>query len=91
MGSFYTTCSVSHMVLTNQKTSIQLLVPNYSTDFKEHLGMIVSNDGAQGFFAVFGFPIHGRYYDYCKVQIFFGNSETIRLFIFKNNIIHGKY
>lgn len=64
MGSFYTTCSVSHMVLTNQKTSIQLLVPNYSTDLKEHLGMIVSNDGCQGFFAVFGFPIHGRYYDY---------------------------
>lgn len=28
---------------------------------------------------------------YSKVQIFFGNSETIRLFIFKNNIIHGKY
>jgi hypothetical protein len=26
--------------------------------------MIVSNDGAQGFFAPFGFPIHGRYYDY---------------------------
>jgi len=68
MGSYYTTCSVSHMVLTNQKTSIQLLVPNYSTDLKEHLGMIVSNDGAQAFFAPFGFPIHGRYYDYGGIE-----------------------
>lgn len=68
MGSFYTTCSISHMVLSNQKTSIQLLVPNYSTDFKEHLGMIVSNDGSQCFFAPFGFPIHGRYYDYGGIE-----------------------
>lgn len=68
MGSFYTTCSVSHMVLTNQKTSIQLLVPNYSTDFQEHLGMIVSNYGSQCFFAPFGFPIHGRYYDYGGIE-----------------------
>jgi hypothetical protein len=64
MGSFYSTCSVSNMTLTNQKTSILLLAPGYSTDFKGHLNMIVSNDGAQAFFSPFGFPIHGEYDDY---------------------------
>jgi hypothetical protein len=52
------------MVLRNQKTSIQLLVPSYCTDLNGHKGMIVSNDGAQCFFSVFGFPIHGKYDDY---------------------------
>ena len=64
MGSFYSTCSASGMTLTSQKTSILLLAPGYSTDFKEHLGMIVSNDGCQAFFSPFGFPIHGEYDDY---------------------------
>jgi len=64
MGSFYSTCSVSSMTLVNQKTSILLLAPGYSTDFSEHLGMIVSNDGPQAFFSPFGFPIHGEYDDY---------------------------
>jgi hypothetical protein len=64
MGSFYSTCSVSSMTLSNQKTSIQLLSPGYSTDFKEHMNMMVSNDGAQAFFSPFGFPIHGEYDDY---------------------------
>jgi len=64
MGSFYSTCSVSHMTLTNQKTSILLLVPGYSQDFQEHKNMIVSNDGSQAFFSPFGFPIHGEYDDY---------------------------
>lgn len=64
MGSFYSTCSVSNMTLSNQKTSVQLLSPGYSTDFKGHMNMIVSNDGAQAFFSPFGFPIHGRYDDY---------------------------
>ena len=52
------------MTLIRQKTSIQLLVPGYSTDYKEHMGMIVSNDGAQCFFSPFGFTIHGTYDDY---------------------------
>jgi len=64
MGSFYSTCSVSNMTLTNQRTSILLLAPGYSTDFKEHLNMIVSNDSSQAFFSPFGFPIHGEYDDY---------------------------
>ena len=63
MGSFYSTCSASGMTLTGQKTSILLLVPGYSSNFKEHLGMIVS-DGCQTFFSPFGFPIHGEYDDY---------------------------
>jgi hypothetical protein len=64
MGSFYSTCSVSNMTLSNQKTSVQLISPGYSTDFKGHMNMVVSNDGAQAFFSPFGFPIHGRYDDY---------------------------
>lgn len=68
MGSFYSTCSVSNMTLTNQKTSILLLAPGYSTDFKGYLNMIVSNDGSQAFFSPFGFPIHGEYYDYGRIE-----------------------
>ena len=64
MGSFFMTCSISHMTLNNQKTSIQLLVPGYSTDYSEHMSGICSNEGAQAFFSPFGFPIHGRYDDY---------------------------
>lgn len=64
MGSFYSTCSITNMTLSQQKTSILLLVPGYSTDYKEHMGMIVSNDGSQCFFSPFGFPIHGIYDDY---------------------------
>lgn len=68
MGSFYSTCSITHMVLKNQKTSIQLLVPSYCTDLNGHKGMIVSNEGAQCFFSVFGFPIHGKYDDYGNLR-----------------------
>ena len=64
MGSFYSTCSVSNMTLSSQKTSILILAPGYDITFKEHLNMIVSNDGAQAFFSPFGFPIHGEYDDY---------------------------
>lgn len=52
------------MTLTNQRTSILILVPGYDISFKEHLNMIVSNDGSQAFFSPFGFPIHGKYDDY---------------------------
>ena len=70
MGSFYLTCSVSHMTLNHQKTSVQLLVPKYNTkqysslNFEEHMNIICSNDGSQTFFSPFGFPIRGRYDDY---------------------------
>ena len=68
MGSFYLTCSISHMTLTNQKTSVQLLIPKMdykgNTELKEHKNLICTNDGAQAFFSPFGFPIKGEYYDY---------------------------
>ena len=63
MGSFYSSCSVSGMTLSHQKTSILLLTPN-GESFSDHLNMIVSNDGCQAFFSPFGFPIHGVYDDY---------------------------
>lgn len=64
MGSFYSTCSISHMTLKNQKTSIQILAPNYNLSMGgDRLGLIVSNDGAQALFSPFGFPIHGEYSD----------------------------
>lgn len=68
MGSFYSTCSITHMTLKNQKTSIQLLVPSYCTDLNAHKGMIVSNEGSQAFFSVFGFPINGKYDDYGHIR-----------------------
>ena len=74
MGSFYLTCSISHMTLNHQKTSVQLLVPKYNTkqysslSFEEHMNIICSNDGAQAFFSPFGFPIHGRYDDYGHIH-----------------------
>jgi len=68
MGSFYSTCSVSNMTLSSQNTSILILAPSYDTTFKEHLNMIVSNDGAQAFFSPFGFPIHGTYDDYGYIE-----------------------
>lgn len=68
MGSFYLTCSISHMTLTNQKTSVQLLIPKMdykgNTELKEYKNLICTNDGAQAFFSPFGFPIKGEYYDY---------------------------
>jgi hypothetical protein len=76
MGSFYSSCSISHMRLNNQKTSIQLLVPSYSTDLGDHKSMIVSNDGAQGFYSPFGFPIHGRYYDYGYLEDIVEDNNT---------------
>lgn len=69
MGSFFLTCSVSHMTLNYQNTSVQLIIPKYETEeysslsLKEHMRCICSNDGAQEFFSPFGFPIHGKYDD----------------------------
>lgn len=62
MGSFYSSCSISGMTLSHQKTSILLLTPN--AELSEHLDMIVCNDGCQAFFSPFAFPIHGVYDDY---------------------------
>jgi hypothetical protein len=76
MGSFYSSCSISHMRLTNQKTSVQLLVPGYGTDLQSHKGMIVSNEGAQAFYSPFGFPIHGRYYDYGYLEDIIEDNNT---------------
>lgn len=87
MGSFYSTCSVSHMTLTNQKTSIQLLVPN-NKSLKEHKSMIVSNDGAQEFYSPFGFPIHGRYDDYGHLQNIKEDGNTKMLEDFFNMSIY---
>lgn len=67
MGSFYSSCSVSGMTLSHQKTSILLLTPN-AESFSEHLNMIVCNDGCQAFFSPFGFPIHGNYDDYGYIR-----------------------
>ena len=64
MGSFYSSCSISHMTLSNQKTSVLLLIPGWETDIHDHRGMIVSSENAQAFYSPFGFPIHGEYYDY---------------------------
>jgi hypothetical protein len=88
MGSFYSTCSVSHMTLTNQKTSIQLLVPN-NKSLKEHKSMIVSNDGAQEFYSPFGFPIHGRYDDYGHLQNIKEDGNTKMLEDFFNMSIYN--
>jgi hypothetical protein len=63
------------MTLTNQKTSIQLLVPN-TKSLKEHKSMIVSNDGSQEFYSPFGFPIHGRYYDYGYLEDIVEDNNT---------------
>lgn len=62
MGSFYSSCSISGMTLSHQKTSILLLTPN--SELSEHRDMIVCNDGCQAFFSPFAFPIHGVYDDY---------------------------
>jgi len=68
MGSFYSTCSVSGMTLSHQKTSVLLLIPKHDTSFENNLNMIVSNDGCQSFFSPFGFPIHGNYDDYGYIE-----------------------
>lgn len=79
MGSFFTTCSVTNMVLNNQKTSVQLLVPHSYGNYDEHRGMVVSNEGTQAFFSPFGFPIHGRYYDYGRITDYVRDENIERI------------
>lgn len=76
MGSFYSSCSVSHMRLIDQKTSIQLLVPGYSTNLESYKSMIVSNDGCQALYSPFAFPIHGTYYDYGRIDNIIEDKNT---------------
>lgn len=67
MGSFFTTCSISHSTITEQqKTTVQLLVPTSKYTSLDK-GMIVSNDGSMAYFTPFGFPIHGEYNDYGRI------------------------
>lgn len=84
MGSFYSSCSISHMTLSNQKTSVLLLIPGWGTDIHDHRGMIVSNEGSQAFYSPFGFPIHGEYYDYGYLENIKEDSNTKMLEEFFN-------
>lgn len=73
MGSFYATCSVSDMTITDgDEMYIQLIVPTwvrnpYSIDGEKHgcgeKGLRVSNEGSLGEFVPFGLPILGKYAD----------------------------
>jgi hypothetical protein len=56
------------MTLSNQKTSVLLLIPGWGTDIHDHRGMIVSNEGSQAFYSPFAFPIHGKYHDYGHLE-----------------------
>lgn len=68
MGSFNVTCSLSDTVIQEgQRTSVQILVPGYSGDFKSYRNLIVG-DGCQAFFAPFAFPINGIYADYGRIN-----------------------
>lgn len=87
MGSFFSSCSISHMRLLNQKTSIQLLVPN-STNLSGHKSMIVTNEGSQAFYSPFAFPIHGTYDDYGYLQDIKEDNNTKMLEEFFNMNIY---
>ena len=93
MGSFYSTCSISNMTLTHQKTSVLLLSPNHNISFEDHLGMIVSNDRCQTFFSPFGFPIHGEYDDYGYItnikEVNFTKDGDYAIKVEGNLTIHG--
>lgn len=84
MGSFYSTCSISGMTLTKQKTSILLLAPGFYTDTFEGRGMIVSNRMAQYHWVPFGFPMRGEYDDYGYIINFEENEFTKMLEQFFN-------
>jgi hypothetical protein len=72
------------MTLSNQKTSVLLLIPGWGTDIHDHRGMIVSNEGSQAFYSPFGFPIHGEYYDYGYLENIKEDSNTKMLEQFFN-------
>lgn len=76
MGSFYSTCSISHMTLMGgMKVVRYLLVPTKahldgydSRHLLKEKGLMVSNDGAMAMFVPFGFAIRGEYYDYGRLE-----------------------
>lgn len=87
MGSFYTTCSISNLTITKQKTSIILLTPSYSMSYEGHRGMVL-NEGCGTFFAPFGFPIRGEYYDYGYLENIEYDKNVEMLEDFFNLSIH---
>lgn len=79
MGSFYATCSITDLSITDgDPTYIQLLVPSWRSSSQYALdnedsgcgekGLRVSNDGALCEFSPFGFPIEGEYADYGDID-----------------------
>lgn len=86
MGSFYSSCSISHMRLYNQKTSVQLLAPN-NTDIQEYKSMIVGS-GCQSLYSPFGFPINGVYDDYGHLSDIVEDRNTKMLEEFFNISIY---
>lgn len=83
MGSFYSTCSITHMTLNNQRVARLYLLPSghwdrsnigkegvYDTrkEMISSKGLLVSNDGCQGMFCAVGFPVFGTYYDYGNIE-----------------------
>jgi len=82
MGSFYSRCLVSNMILTNQKTSVILLVPNISEN--DDKSMIIADNGCQEYYSPFGFPINGEYYDYGHIDNIIEDDNTRMLEEFFN-------
>ena len=78
MGSFYSTCSISDLCITDgDPMYMQLIIPSwvtnpYSIDGEEvdcgEKGLRVSNEAALGEFVPFGFPIEGLYADYGNID-----------------------
>lgn len=74
MGSFYATCSITDLSITDgDQMYMQLIIPTWvknphSIDGEQYgcgeKGLRVSNEGAMGEFVPFGFPIAGHYADY---------------------------
>jgi hypothetical protein len=73
MGSFYATCSITDLSITDSDDMyMQLILPSwvnnpYSIDGEQigcgEKGLRVSNEGPMGEFVPFGFPIEGKYAD----------------------------
>lgn len=74
MGSFYSTCSITDLSITDgDQMYMQLILPSWVTNPHSidgerigcgEKGLRVSNEGPLGEFVPFGFPIAGHYADY---------------------------
>jgi len=93
MGSFYATCSITDLSLTyDDPTYIQLIVPLWiahspyktGTDNIEEKGLRVTNEGAVGEYAPFGFPIEGKYDDYGQIKDIVRDRNVLMLEEFFN-------